>query len=57
MTVKRGIDACIQTEDAWDDDRLRKYRRMKRKIIEFIAVSCARHSRAEESCIQTRVIP
>ncbi|KAL1930228.1 hypothetical protein VTP01DRAFT_1382 [Rhizomucor pusillus] len=37
MTVKRGIDACIQTEDAWDDDRLRKYRRMKRKIIEFIA--------------------
>lgn len=39
MTVPCGVDAGIQTENYWDDDRLRKYRRMKRKILEFIAVS------------------
>ena len=38
MTVQHGVDASIQTDDTWQDDRLRKYRRMKRKILEFIAV-------------------
>ncbi|KAI9255798.1 F/Y-rich N-terminus-domain-containing protein [Phascolomyces articulosus] len=37
MTVQHGVDASIQTDDTWQDDRLRKYRRMKRKILEFIA--------------------
>ncbi|KAI8140842.1 F/Y-rich N-terminus-domain-containing protein [Fennellomyces sp. T-0311] len=37
MTVQPGIDVSIQTDGNWQDDRLRKYRRMKRKILEFIA--------------------
>ncbi|KAG0172710.1 transforming growth factor beta regulator 1 [Apophysomyces sp. BC1015] len=30
-------DTCCQTDGNWTDDRMRKYRRMKRKILEFIA--------------------
>ncbi|KAI9497554.1 F/Y-rich N-terminus-domain-containing protein [Zychaea mexicana] len=37
MTVQHGVDVAIQTDGNWQDDRLRKYRRMKRKILEFIA--------------------
>lgn len=36
--VVSGVDAACQTED-WSDDRMRKYRAMKRKLIELIAVS------------------
>jgi hypothetical protein len=40
-----GTDAECQTED-WDEDRMKKYRNMKRKLIELVAVSiecCIRH--------------
>lgn len=41
--LTRGIDVACQTEGAggdWDDDRMKKYRNMKRKLMELIVVSC-----------------
>ncbi|KAI9312618.1 F/Y-rich N-terminus-domain-containing protein [Dichotomocladium elegans] len=37
MTTQQGMDAYVQTDENWQSDQLRKYRRMKRKILEFIA--------------------
>ncbi|KAI7905607.1 F/Y-rich N-terminus-domain-containing protein [Cokeromyces recurvatus] len=36
MDNKRGIDVACQTDD-WDDTRMTKYRKMKKKLIDFIA--------------------
>ncbi|KAI8372972.1 F/Y rich C-terminus-domain-containing protein [Radiomyces spectabilis] len=45
MTTQNGIDVGCQTEDVWTDDRLRKYRRMKRKILDFIT----KHKSAQQA--------
>ncbi|KAI9018041.1 F/Y-rich N-terminus-domain-containing protein [Phycomyces nitens] len=37
ITKHTAIDAESQSENQWNDDHMRKYRSLKRKIIEFIA--------------------
>lgn len=39
MTNQKGVDVGIQTESNWEDPKQRKYRRLKHKVLEFIAVS------------------
>lgn len=52
-----GVNVACQTED-WTDERMRKYRAMKRKLIELIAVS--KHFRGtliitpKPSCIEKK---
>lgn len=38
MTNQKGVDVGIQTETHWEDPKQRKYRRLKHKVLEFIAV-------------------
>ncbi|CDH49561.1 protein [Lichtheimia corymbifera JMRC:FSU:9682] len=45
MTNQKGVDVGIQTESHWEDPKQRKYRRLKHKVLEFIA----KHKSAQSS--------